>query len=167
MTGQQTVNAEDFSMRRLLIAVCIVTYAGVGVISANVSASAQESDVAVVEAVDEVVGKLDEAFEARDASAIKSLMTPDHLSVTPYYGTPQSVDDVISSVPDLKYRQTDLSEPEVVMLGPNAAMRTLTGKVDGTFKGKVFSEKVFITSIVVNEDGRWLEKFCQVTHLAP
>lgn len=147
-------------MRMLLIAFSIMICTGV-------SGSAQESNVAAIEAVDDVVGKLDEAFEVQDAATVKSLMTRDHLSVTPYYGTPQSVDDVIALLPDLTYEQTDLSEPKVVLFGQNAAIRTLTGKVEGTFKGKAFSDKVFITAIVVKQDGKWLEKFYQVTHLAP
>ena len=147
-------------MRGLLIAVSILIYAGMG-------ACAQENDVAAIEAVDDVVGRLDEAFEAQDAATVRSLMTADHVVVAPYYGAPQSVDEVIASLPDLKFRQTDLSEPEVVLLGPKAAMRTLTAKVEGSFKGKSFSDKVFITAIVVNQDGKWLEKFYQVTSLAP
>lgn len=126
-----------------------------------------QDDVATVEAVDNAVGELDEAFEAQDAEAVKALMTPDHLSVTPYYGEPQSVDAVIASLPDLKYEQSDLSEPKVVLLGPDAAMRTLTAKIEGTFKDEAFSEKVFITSILAKQDGKWLEQFYQVTRLAP
>ena len=152
-------------MRGLLIAVSI--YAGVCMVYAGAGAYAQESDVVAIEAVDDVVAKLDEAFEAQDAATVKSLMTPDHLSVTLYYGTPQSVDEVIASLPDLKYDQTDLSEPKVILLGRNTALRTLTGKVEGSLKGKAFSDKVFITAIVVKQDGKWLERFYQVTHLAP
>lgn len=106
-------------------------------------------------------------FEAQNVNAAKALMTPDHLSVTPYYGTPQSVDEVLASLPDLKYEQTDESELKVVLLGDDAAMRTLTAKVDGTFKGEPFSYKVFITAILVRQNGKWLERFYQVTRLAP
>ena len=147
-------------MRGLLIAVSILIYAGLG-------ACSQESDVAAIEAVDDVVGRLDEAFEAKDAATVKSLMTADHLAVTPYYGTPQSVDEVIASLSDLDFKQTDLNEPEVAILGPNAAMRTVTAKVEGSFKGEAFSDKVFITAIVVKQEGKWLEKFYQVTRVAP
>jgi len=147
-------------MRALLIAVSILICAGV-------SACGQENDVGTIEAIDDVVAKLDGAFEAQDTAAVKSLVTPDHVAVTSYYGTPQSVDELIASLPDLKYRQTDLSEPEVVLLGPNAAMRTLTAKAEGTFKGTAFSDKVFIAAIVVKQDGKWLEKFYQATRLAP
>lgn len=126
-----------------------------------------QGDVATIEGVDDAVGELDEAFEAQNAEAVKALMTPDHLSVTPYYGAPQTVDEVLASLPDLKYEQTDLSEPKVVLLGTDAAMRTVTAKIEGTFKGESFSDKVFITSILSKRDGKWLEQFYQVTRLAP
>jgi hypothetical protein len=126
-----------------------------------------QDDVARTETIDNVVAQLDAAFEAQNVNAAKALMTPDHLSVTPYYGTPQSVDEVLASLPDLKYEQTDESEPKVVLLGDDAAMRTLTAKVDGTFKGEPFSCKVFITAILVRQNGKWLERFYQVTRLAP
>ncbi len=129
--------------------------------------SCTQDDVARVETIDNVVAQLDAAFEAQNVNAAKALMTPDHLSVTPYYGTPQSVDEVLASLPDLKYEQTDESEPKVVLLGDDAAMRTLTAKVDGTFKGEPFSYKVFITAILVRQNGKWLERFYQVTRLAP
>jgi hypothetical protein len=129
--------------------------------------SCTQDDVARTETIDNVVAQLDAAFEAQNVNAAKALMTPDHLSVTPYYGTPQSVDEVLASLPDLKYAQTDESEPKVVLLGDDAAMRTLTAKVDGTFEGEPFSYKVFITAILVRQNGKWLERFYQVTRLAP
>lgn len=129
--------------------------------------SCTQDDVARTETIDNAVAQLDAAFEAQNVNAAKALMTPDHLSVTPYYGTPQSVDEVLASLPDLKYAQTDESEPKVVLLGDDAAMRTLTAKVDGTFEGEPFSYKVFITAILVRQNGKWLERFYQVTRLAP
>jgi ketosteroid isomerase-like protein len=127
-----------------------------------------QNDVAGIEAVDDAAAELDEAFEAQNAVAIKALMTADHLAVTPYYGAPQSVDELITSLPDLKYEQTDVSEPKVVLLGPDTAMRTLTAKLAGTYKGLPLAEgRVFITSILVKQDGKWRESFYQVTPLAP
>jgi len=126
-----------------------------------------QDDVANIEAIDNVVGKLDEAFESRDAASAKALMTSDHLAVTPYYDTPQSFDEVVRTLADYKIKQTDLSEPEIVLLGPDHAMRTLTAKLEGKFKDETISDKVFITSILVKQDGKWLEKLYQVTALAP
>jgi len=147
-------------MRKLLTALSFLIFVSVG--GCN-----QPSDVATIEAVDNAAAELDQAFETQDATAIKALITPDHVAVTPYYGTPHSVAELIDTLPDLKYKQTNLSEPKVVLLGPDIAMRTLTAKLDGTFKDKPISHKVFITSILVKQDGKWLERFYQVTHLAP
>jgi uncharacterized protein (TIGR02246 family) len=124
-------------------------------------------DVAAIEAIDNAVGELNEAFEAKDAAAIKALMTEDHVSVTHYYGTPQSVSDQLASLAELKYEQTNLIEPTVVLLGPDAAMWTATAKLDVTFEGKSLSGTAFVTSIMVKRDGKWLEQFFQVTRLAP
>ena len=126
-----------------------------------------QDEVATIEEIDNVVGKLDEAFEARDAASAKALMTSDHLAVTPYYDTPQSSDEVVRTLSDYDIKQTDLSEPEVVLLGSDHAMRTLTAKLEGSFKDETISDKVFITSILVKQDGKWLEKLYQVTALAP
>jgi len=147
-------------MRKLLTAFSFLIFA-------SVAACAQSDDVATIEAVDDAAGRLSEAFQAQDAAAVKALMTPDHVAVTPYYRTPQTVDQQIASLPDLKYEQTALSEPKVVLLGPDVALRTLTAKLDGTYQSRPLSGNVFITSVLVKEDGKWLERFYQVTHLAP
>lgn len=151
-------------MRTLLAALSFAIL----VMTAACSPSPSDGDVATIEAVDNAVAELDEAFEAQDAATIKALMTPDHVAVTPYYGAPRSVAEVIETLPDLKYDQTDLSEPTVVLLGTDAAMRTVTAKLDGSFKGKPIEfHTVFITAILIKQDGKWLERFYQVTHLAP
>ena len=75
--------------------------------------AAWAGDVQTIEAIDNAAGMLDEAFEQQDAEAIKALTTPDHLAVTPYYLEPQTVAQQIASLPDLKYQQTNLTEPTV------------------------------------------------------
>lgn len=130
-------------------------------------AEKDSDDVAAIEAIDNAVGELDEAFESQDAATIKALMTSDHIAVAPYYPAPLSVDEQIASLPDLKYDQTTLTQPTVTQLGPDVAVRTLTAKLDGSYKGKPISGKVFITSIMAKQNGKWLEQFYQVTSLEP
>jgi hypothetical protein len=146
-------------MRKFLAALSFLIFVGV-------AGCDHPSDVATIEAVDDVAARLDEAIETQDAKAAKALMTSDHLAVAHYYEKPQTVDEQFASLPDLKYAQTDLSEPKVTLLGPGVAMRTLTAKLEGTFKGRSLSGDVFITSILVEQDGKWLEQFYQVTHVA-
>lgn len=123
--------------------------------------------LADVEAIDNVVGQLDEAFAKQDADTLKTLMTEDHVGILPNRRGPESVEQMIAGLPKTKIKQTDLSEPTVVFLGLDSAMRTLTAKFEGTYEGKPLDSKVFITSIMTKTDGKWRERFYQVTSLAP
>jgi ketosteroid isomerase-like protein len=131
----------------------------------GVPVPASADDVATIEAIDNAAAELDEAFVKQDAEAIKSLTTPDHVAVTPYYGEPTPVAAQIATLPELKYEQTNLTEPTVKLLGPDFAMRTFTAKLDGSFKGEPLSARVFVTQIMQKLDGKWREKFYQVTAL--
>ena len=146
-------------MRYLATAIIFVA------LSLGVSIPANADDVAAIEAIDNAAGELDEAFVKQDADAIKSLTTPDHVAVTHYYGEPTTVAAQIASLPELKYEQTNLTEPTVKLLGPDAAMRTFTAKLDGTFKGESLTARVFVTQIMQKLDGKWRERFYQVTAL--
>ena len=100
------------------------------------------------------------AFEQNDKAAIKALMTPDHISVTPYYDGPQTTDDQIASLPELKWDQKIVGDVKASLLGD--ALRTFTADLKGSLKGKVFA-----TEILVKRDGKWIERFYQVTTLKP
>jgi hypothetical protein len=95
------------------------------------------------------------------------MVTADHLAVTPYYESPQTAAAQIASLPELKYKQTITGEVKVVVLGPDAGMRTFTARLDGTYKGKPIPADVFVTSIMVRQDGVWREQFYQVTAMQP
>ena len=130
-------------------------------------ASANAGEPATVAAINAASVALDDAFERQTAEDIKRMMTADHIAVTPYYETPQTVAQQIASLPELKYKQTNTGDVKVVVLGPDAGMRTFTARLDGTYKGKAIPPDVFVTSIMVREDGQWREKFYQVTALQP
>ena len=86
-------------------------------------------------------------------------MTPDHISVTPYYDEPQTTDDQIASLPELKWDQKIVGDVKVSLLGDDAALRTFTADLKGSFKGKPLPAKVFATGIVVRRNGKWIESF--------
>jgi len=69
-------------------------------------------------------------------------MTPDHISVTPYYDGPQTTDDQIASLPELKWDQKIVGDVKVSLLGDDAALRTFTADLKGSFKGKVFATEM-------------------------
>ncbi len=126
-----------------------------------------EDRLADVEAIDNAVGQLDEAFATDDPEALKSLMTKDHIAVLPFHRGPEKVEQMIAGLSKTDIKQTDLSEPTVVFLGPNSSMRTLTAKFEGSYEGEPVDMTVFITSIMVQDEGKWLESFYQVTPIAP
>jgi uncharacterized protein (TIGR02246 family) len=123
-------------------------------------------DAGTIAAVNAAAEALDKAFEQQDAKAIAALMTPDHVAVTPYYDGPQSTAEQIASLPDLKYEQETLDEPKVTLLGPDAAIRTFSAELKGTYKGRPLPSPAFVTVLMVRQDGKWLEKFYQVTRIA-
>jgi hypothetical protein len=148
-------------LRSLATFVCLV-----GFLVLNL-APVRAGDAEIVEAVKKAAVALDQAFERQDKDAVKRLMTSDHIAVTPYYDGPQTVDDQLASLPELKYRQTLVGEVAFSFLGPTAAMRNFTAKLDGSFEGKPIPPNVYVTEIWAKSDGAWQEKFYQVTALRP
>jgi hypothetical protein len=56
-----------------------------------------------------------------------------------------------------------VSNVKVSLLGDDAALRTFTADLKGSFKGKPLPAKVFATEILVKREGKWIERFYQVT----
>jgi hypothetical protein len=148
-------------VRKLVFSLVVSAFAVAGHIAA------QAGEPATVAAINAAAAALDDAFEQQNAEDIKRMMTADHIAVTPYYPAPQTTAEQIASLPELKYEQTITGEVKVVVLGPDAGMRIFTARLDGTFKGKPIAPNVFVTSIMVREEGMWREKFYQVTALQP
>jgi ketosteroid isomerase-like protein len=123
------------------------------------------SEAETFAAINASSNELDKAFANRDVEAIKLLMTPDHVSVTPYYDGPQSVADQIASLPELDFEQTIMGKPSIVLLSANVALRTFIADLNGSFKGKPLPARVFVSEILVKRDGRWIERFFQMTTL--
>ena len=128
---------------------------------------ARAGDAETIAAINAASAALDDAFERQSAEDIKRMMTADHVAVTPYYGAPQSAAEQIASLPELKYKQTNIGDVKVDVLGPDTGMRTFTARLDGTYQGKPIPSPAFVTSIMAREDGQWRERFYQVTAMQP
>lgn len=74
---------------------------------------ARAADAETIAEVNKAAAALDQAFEQQNVEAVKQLMTPDHVAVTPYYPGPQNVDEQIASLSDLKYAQTIVGDVDV------------------------------------------------------
>ena len=146
-------------MRKLVAMLSLLVLIGLGALPAD----AADVDAAAVNAAAKA---LDNAFVSGDPAEIKKLMTADHVSVTPYYDGPQTTDQQIASLPELKWTETIEGSVKVSALGPDAAMRNFISTLKGTFQGKKLPAKVYVTEILVKQDGAWVERFYQVTTLA-
>jgi hypothetical protein len=77
------------------------------------------------------------------------------------------VAEQIASLPGLKYEQTNIGAVKVDVLGPDAAMRTFTAWLEGTYNGKPIPSPAFVTPIMVRQDGQRKERFYQITAVQP
>lgn len=148
-------------MRVLATLVSLMLLASAGLFQA------EASEAETIDAINASSNALDEAFAKRDVEAIKALMTPDHVTVTPYYEGLQSVDDQIASLPELDYGQTIQGTPAVVLLAPDVALRTFIADLKGSFKGKPLPARAFVNETLVKRDGKWIERLFQITTLKP
>jgi ketosteroid isomerase-like protein len=146
-------------MRIAAVILSIFLLAPIGSFGANAS------EAETFAAINASSNELHRAFANRDVEAIKLLMTPDHVSVTPYYDGPQSVADQIASLPELDYGQTIVGKPSIVLLSPDVALRTFIADLKGSFKGKPLPTRAFVSETLVRRDGKWVERFFQTTSL--
>ena len=123
------------------------------------------TDADSVAAVNAAADALDRAFAERNVERIRALMTADHVTVTPYYDGPQSVQDQIDSLGSLSYGETIPGKVDVALLAPDVALRTFVADLKGSFEGKPLPAPAFITELMVKRDGQWVERFFQITSL--
>ena len=102
------------------------------ILAATAPVESRAGDAETIAEVNKAAAALDEAFEQQNIDNVKKLMTADHIAVTPYYPGPQSVDDQIDSLPDLKYAQEITGEVDVSLIGDGAALRTFKAKQRGS-----------------------------------
>ncbi|MBN9020848.1 MAG: nuclear transport factor 2 family protein [Rhizobiales bacterium] len=148
-------------IRRFTLAIAAALALGTAALPAPLEAD----EAAETAAVNAAENALDDAFGRRDEPTIRALMTPDHITVTPYYDGIQTVDDQIASLAELDYGETIVGEPRVVFLSPDVALRTFVAELQGSFRGKPLPARVFVNETVVRRDGKWVEALFQVTAL--
>lgn len=148
-------------MKRLAVLFSLLLLASASI------APALADDAGTIAAINASSTALDDAFGAQNAEAIKALMTSDHLTVTPYYDGPQTVDDQIASLAELDFGQTYVTEPSVVLLSADVALRSFIADFKGSFKGEPLPARVFVNETLVLRDGKWIERLYQVTALKP
>jgi hypothetical protein len=142
-------------------------FLSLSVLAATALLEARAGDAEIITEVNKAAAALDQAFAEQNVEEVKKLMSPDHIAVTPYYPEPQGVDGQIASLADLKFEQEIAGEVAVSLIGDEAALRTFKAKQRGSFKGRPIPKHVFVSQLMIKQDGAWVEHFYQVTALVP
>ena len=122
-------------------------------------------DETAAKGVEKALRLLNEAFARRDAEAIKRLTTADHVAVTGSYGGPQTREQQLKSLNDLKLTEYRAGKLKVTVLSKDVALVTYPLSLKGTFKGVPVPARNFASAVWVLRDGRWREAFYQETPL--
>jgi ketosteroid isomerase-like protein len=118
-----------------------------------------------VKEVEKVQAALNEAFKTRNLDVIKSMLTEDHVAVTPYYPVPMERAEQLKNLADFKAGEYTAGKTRVTLLSKDVAQITYPMSLKATFKGKEFSYKGFVSALWVRRDGKWVETFYQETPL--
>jgi Domain of unknown function (DUF4440) len=128
---------------------------------------ASADNAAIVAEVTQAKVALDQAFQDRDATKIEAMVTPDHLSVTSYYGVPFTTDDQLATLAEFDAHYFDFTEPTVTVFSEDSAMVTFENSYVGTFQGRPLPSRVFVSEIWQKQNGTWLQGLYQETPIAP
>lgn len=112
------------------------------------------------------INALNDAFLKGKPDLVRQLMTDDHISITSYYGGPQSKDEQLKSLPDLKMTDYSPGEIKVTFVSKDVALVTYPLAQKGTYKGKPLAPTNYSAAVWVNREGKWLEASYQETALA-
>jgi len=128
-------------------------------------AAADAKDDAVAPEVEKALNALNAAFKDGKPDVIKSLMTDDHVAITPYYNGPYGVEELLKTLPELKLSEYRSSDVKVRVLDKDAAIVSYSLAMKGTFKAKPVAAKSYAVSVWVLRKGKWLETSYQETAL--
>lgn len=126
-----------------------------------IGADAPKEDV---QAVEQALRALNEAFLKQDADTIKRL-TGEDLIVIGSSGQRQTRAEQLKVLPDLKFSEYKTEDVRVTMPAKDVAIATFTGTVKGSFKGQPLPAKLSAGTVWAKRDGKWLEVFYQATPL--
>jgi len=118
-----------------------------------------------VQDVESAMEVLNDAFTAHDVAKIRSLMTANHLAVTPFAGK-QSLEDQLRTLPELKYDEYSAGPMSATVVSETCVLVYYTLKVKGTYQGKPLAAHSLVSAVWVRNDGKWQELHYQETAVA-
>lgn len=136
----------------------------VALVLSSVTAT-RADDAAVVAAVKQAEQRISQAFADKDVTTIKQMVTPDHIAITPYYHQAINIDQMIAALDDAKITKVTIEESEVRPLDDDVALVTEIRSYQGTYKGRPYPARVYVSAVWVKRDGLWRTTFYQETTL--
>jgi ketosteroid isomerase-like protein len=131
------------------------------------AASATADEAATIAEVKAAVEEIEKAFVDQDVATIKSMFTPDHVSIAERYGGAVLLPEQLETIDALKRTTFDLTPLDVKLIGADAALVTYAQSYSGTFQGKTLPARAFVSQIWLKQDGAWRQLFYQETPIGP
>lgn len=147
-------------MRRSYLSVLALTAVFIIVFSDSRSQADQSGIAAEVSAAED---KLLKAISEDDWSTALSLMTSDHVAVTPYLPGEADMKTVIEAVTAANFTYSFASDREVVKLGEGVALLKQEKLYKGKIDGVDLPPKVRLSAIWVKIDDVWKQRYYQET----
>jgi hypothetical protein len=140
---------------KLLIGLAVALFLGAGYLR----------DDPIQNEIEELQGKLSQAFIAQDVDAIRRLVTSDHIAITSTLGKPIPLEEQMKTLSDYKLTKYSPGKMTITQLGDTAVLNNYTVSLEGSFRGKATPARAFVSTIWVRESGRWRERLYQETPL--
>jgi len=115
-----------------------------------------------VSEVESAIERLNDAFQQRDVVKARSLMTPNHVAITPFAGK-QQLEEQLRTLPDLKYDQYSAGPMSATTISDTCVLLTYPLQVKGSYQGKALPARCLVSAVWVNNDGQWQELKYQET----
>lgn len=145
----------------------VSSFVGLLVCLVGLAAVAVADDAATIDEIKKAAAVLDQAYAKQDAALIKTMVTVDHSSTTPYYGKTMTTAEQIGTLNAFKTQILDVTDEHVDLLGDGAALVTFEKSYEGTFEGKPLPKRVAVSAVWVKSEGKWLQRLYQETAIDP
>jgi hypothetical protein len=157
--GRSTSALRRHRMKRF-IAIGLVTFMLAGFVSGQ---TAQTGESSITESLTSLEKQSWEAWQKRDGKFFQHFLSDDHLEVG--FNGPATKAQVVAFVgsPTCTVKNYSVDKFKVVMLDEKTAVVTYHAEQDITCNGTAVPSPVWVSSLYVKRDGRWLNALYQQT----
>jgi Domain of unknown function (DUF4440) len=134
-------------------------------LSLQVPIAGEAEEASEIAALQAAMDSLGQAFISEDVTAIKALVTPDHIAIGPTYDGPVLIDEQIALFERIALNEWVPTGRDITFLSDTVAMTTFGLSIDGAMDNEPLHSRAYVTEIWVMRDGKWLQQLSQETAL--